>query len=91
MKLKRAGLLTKVVVLGLLIYMATALLNLRTQIQEVEAQRADIALQVSALQNENEQLQTAISNSDDPAVLEQAARERGYVGQNETIFKDVAR
>lgn len=34
---KKAGLLTKVVVLALLIYMATALLNLQGQIQEAQA------------------------------------------------------
>lgn len=47
MKLKRAGFLTKIVVLALLIYMATSLLDLRGQIQTAQVQRDTLARQVS--------------------------------------------
>ena len=70
MEFKRAGFLTKLVVLALLIYMATSLLELRGKIQTV--------------------LREAIANSDDPEMLEQVARDRGYVEQGETLFIDVA-
>lgn len=39
MRFKRAGLLTKVVVMVLLIYMATALLDLHGQIQTIQVER----------------------------------------------------
>jgi len=87
---KRAGFLTKIVVLALLIYMAISLLDLRGKIQEVEGQRADLARQVTDQLLENQKLEEAIANSSDPEMLEQVARDRGYVEENETLFVDVA-
>ena len=66
MKLKRAGFLTKIVVLALLIYMATSLLDLRGQIQTAQVQRDTLARQVSDQRLENQELEAAIENSDDP-------------------------
>ena len=90
MEFKRAGFLTKIVVLALLIYMATALLDLRGKIQEVQVQRDELAQQVTDQQLENRRLADAIANSDDPEVQERVARDRGYVEQRETLFTDVA-
>ena len=90
MEFKRAGFLTKIVVLALLIYMATALLDLRGKIQEVQVQRDELAQQVTDQQLENRRLADAIANSDDPEVQERVARDRGYVEQREPLFIDVA-
>ena len=90
MTFKRAGFLTKIVVLALLIYMAISLLDLRGKIQEVEGQRADLARQVTDQRLENQKLADAIANSDDPEMLEQVARDRGYVEKDEIVFIDVA-
>ena len=43
MRFKQAGFLTKLVIVVLLIYMATSLLDLREQIQGVQAQRDELA------------------------------------------------
>ena len=90
MKLKRAGFLTKIVVLALLIYMATSLLDLRGQIQTAQVQRDTLARQVSDQRLENQELEAAIENSDDPDMLEQVAREKGFVRQGEELYIDVA-
>ena len=90
MKLKRAGFLTKIVVLALLIYMATSLLDLRGQIQPAQVQRDTLARQVSDQRLENQELEAAIENSDDPEMLEQVAREKGHVKQDEIVYIDVA-
>lgn len=90
MQLKRAGFLTKIVVLALLIYMATSLLDLRSQIQETQSLRNSLAQQVSNVEIENRQLSDAIADSDDPAVMEQVARDKGYVKQDEVLYIDVA-
>ena len=90
MEFKRAGFLTKIVVLALLIYMATSLLELRGKIQEVQAQRDELTWQVTDQQLENRKLADAIANSDDPGMLERVARDRGYVEKDETLFIDVA-
>ena len=90
MTFKRAGFLTKLVVLALLIYMAITLLELRGNIQSVQAQRDELAWQVTNQKLENQKLADAIANSDDPEMLERVARDRGYVEQGETLFIDVA-
>ncbi len=90
MTFKRAGLLTKLVVLALLMYMAISLLDLRGKIKDVQLQRDALAQQVADQQWEKKRLEAAIANSDDPEMLEQVARDRGYVEENETLFIDVA-
>ena len=90
MTFKRAGFLTKLVVLALIIYMAIALLDLRGKILELRAEQEGLARQVSSQQQKNQELAEAIANSDDPEMLERAARERGYVYKGETLFIDVA-
>ena len=90
MRVKRASLLTKLVILGLLIYMATSLLDLRGQIQTVQEERDALAQQVADQQLENQELSEAIENSDDPDVLEQVARDKGFVKQDEVLYVDVA-
>ena len=90
MTFKRAGFLTKLVVLALLIYMAITLLDLRGKIQGVQAQRDSLTWQVTNQRLENQKLADAIANSDDPEMLEQVARDRGYVEKGETLFIDVA-
>ena len=90
MTFKRAGFMTKIVVLALLIYMAISVLDLRGKIQDVEAQRVELVRQVADQRLENQKLEDAIANSGDPEMLEQVARDRGYVEKNETLFVDVA-
>ena len=90
MQLKRAGFLTKIVGLALLIYLATSLLDLRSQIRETESLRNSLAQKVSSVELENRRLSEAIADSDDPAVMEQVARDKGYVQQDETLYIDVA-
>ena len=78
------------VVLALLIYMATSLLDLRGQIQTAQVQRDTLARQVSDQRLENQELEAAIENSDDPDMLESVARDKGYVKSGETLYIDVA-
>ena len=90
MRLKRAGLLTKLVIVVLLVYLATSLLDLRGQIQSVQEERDTLEQQVEEQRLANQQLEDAIENSDDPETLERVAREKGYVKEGETLYIDVA-
>ena len=90
MRFKRAGFPTKIIVLALLIYMATSLLEMRGQIQSVQQERDILAQQVADQRLENQELEAAIENSDDPEMLEQVAREKGHVKQDEIVYIDVA-
>ncbi len=89
-RFKRAGILTKLVVLVLLIYMATSLMDLRGKIQSVEEQRDALTQQVANQQLRNQELEDAIANSDDPDRMEQVARDKGFVRQGEELYVDVA-
>lgn len=89
MQVKRAGLLTKIVVLALLIYMATALLDLRGKLQDYRAEQAALSAQVAQVQQENAELANAVENKDDPDVLEQVARDKGFVKPGEKLFVDI--
>ena len=82
--------MTKIVVLALLIYLATSLLDLRGQIQATESQRNVLAQQVADQRLKNQELAEAIEHSDDPEMLERVAREKGYVKQDEILYFDVA-
>ena len=90
MHFKRASFLTKLVVLGLLIYMATSLLNLRGQIQVVQGQVDDMSQQVEDLRIKNQETKEAIENKDDPEVQQRVAQEKGLVPQDSLLIYDVA-
>ncbi len=90
MRFKRAGFLTKLVIVVLLIYMATSLLDLRGKIQTTLQEQEALTQQVEDQTLANQQLQEAIENSDDPDTLERVAREKGYVKEGETLYIDVA-
>ena len=90
MKFKRAGFLTKIVILALLIYMATSLLNLRGEIQDVRQEKGALAQQVSSQEIRNQQLQDAIDHSDDPEVQKKVYEDKGYVPVDADVYIDVA-
>ena len=90
MQVKKAGFLTKIIVLVLLVYMATTLLNLRTQLQAYLAEKDALAAQVTQIAQQNAQLSDSIQNKDDPAVLEAVARDKGFVKAGEKLFVDIA-
>ena len=76
MRFKRASFLTKIVVLVLLIYLATSLLDLRGQIQSLQGELEGKEQQVADLRQENEEKSYAIENSDNPEVIEEVAGRR---------------
>ena len=90
MKLKKAGLLTKIVVLALLIYMSITLLNLQSRIQETQATRDQYQQQVDSQTQVNAALANDVANSDDPEYALKIARSRlGLVVPGEKIFEDI--
>jgi len=84
---KRAGLLTKLVVLSLLIYMATALLDLQGQTKAMEARRVELERQHAQLEQTNADLADAVANPDDPQRVADIARDKlGLVEPGEKVF-----
>lgn len=84
---KKAGILTKLVVLALLVYLATTLLNLRSQIQSVQTERDTLTQQVADQDQRNAELSAAVKDSDDSERIADAAREKlGLVEPGEKVF-----
>ena len=91
MKLKRAGVGTKILVLILLVAAVTALLSLQAQVRQAEADRDLLSDQVLEQQEENAALADAIANSDDPEYLADIARIKlGLLEPDEIEFVDTS-
>ncbi len=86
MRVRRTGILTKIVITVLVVYGVVSIVWLngrevkaREALAEQERYRAELAARVDELQYE-------INNSDDPEVKEKIARGDGYVYPNEQII-----
>lgn len=87
MRITRASLLTKILILGLLVIVVTALLSFSNKLEQAQSQRDDIARQVAAQTQINADLADAIEHSDDPERIADVARDRlGLVAPGEIIF-----
>ena len=88
MKTKKASILTKLVVLALLSGVASALLNLRGQIQQAQSDLTQAQAEVAAQKQVNADLSDAVENSDDPDRQADIARGKlGLVEPGEYIFR----
>ena len=91
MQIKKAGFLTKLVVLTLLIAATVSLLRLRTQIQQAQAEREELRIQVAGQTQVNADLQDAVDHSGDPARQADIARNEldlAAPGEKVIIFTD---
>lgn len=86
-KTKKAGLLTKLVVLALLIYLATSLLDLQGRIRETQAERDALSRQVAEQTQVNADLAEDVANPDDPDRIADIARDKlGLVVPGEKVI-----
>ena len=74
MKVKRAGIGTKILILVLLVAAVTALLSMRSQLTAAQNQRNLLQAQVQAQVERNGTLSDAIDHSDDPEYIANIAR-----------------
>ena len=89
LKFKRAGTITKFVLLILGVYMAILLLSVRTQIRSAEADLRALQTQVDEQTAANASLAADIANRSDPDTVLAIAKERmRLVESGEIIFYD---
>ena len=89
MKVKRAGLATKLLVLVLLAALAVALLSTQAKLNAAQNQRDELARQVEAQREANAELADDIAHSDDPDYLADIARSKlGLLEPDEIEFVD---
>ena len=92
MKLKRAGIGTKFVILVLLVASVTALLSLNSRLDAARAELHTVSQAVRDQEETNAALAEDIANRDDPDQLASIAREKlGLVGQDEIVFEDTSK
>lgn len=84
-KVKRAGVGTKILILVLLVAAVTALLSVRAQLAAAQAQRDQLQEQVQAQAEENTALADAIDHSDDPEYIASFAQREGDLVEPDTI------
>ena len=89
MKLRRARLLSLVVILGMIAYACYALWNMRAKVTQATQTEAELQRQIQQIQEENAALQYAIDNQNDEKTIEDIARDKlGLVMPEEKIFYD---
>lgn len=89
MKLGKWNILTGLVVLALMIYAVVSLVGLGQRQAEARAREAELQQELERLQGENEALEYAIENAEDPEVIAGVARDAlGLVRPEEKIFLD---
>lgn len=90
MKLKRSGILTKIVILALIVYAAISLVNTKGRIEKAEVDRLLLQAQVDVVLQENAELEYDIAHAGDPETIAEIARTKlGLVMPGEKIFYDV--
>ena len=89
MKVKRAGMATKLLVLVLLAALAVALLSTQAKLSAAQSERDELARQVEAQREANAELADDIAHSDDPDYLADIARDMlGLLEPDEIVFVD---
>lgn len=89
MKVKRAGVATKILVLVLLAAVAAALLSTQARLNAAQADREALSRQVQAQREANAALEEGIARSSDPDYLADIARSRlGLMEPGEIEFVD---
>ena len=89
MKVKRAGMATKLLVLVLLAALAAALLSTQAKLNAAQVSREELARQIQAQQEVNAALADDIAHSSDPDYLADIARGKlGLLAPDEIEFVD---
>jgi len=90
MKFKRAGIVTKIVILAIIVYAGISLISLKVQVSDAQESHDELQGQVDGVLQTNTELQYAIDHSTDPDTIEDIARNKlGLVKPGEKIFYDV--
>ena len=91
MKLKKAGLITKIVILAIVAYMALSLVGMRGQVASARTERDRMEAQVKNLSASNAAVKYEIEHSTETETLESIARDKlGLVLPGETVYYDIS-
>ena len=84
---RKAGILIRIILLVLLVYMVFLFVHVRQQITDTKEEIRTLTEEVADQTQTNTELTNAIENRDDPAFLKDVARERlDLVTPNDRVF-----
>lgn len=90
MKLRKASIITKIVIAALILYAGVTLVSLRGQVADARAEREELQRLVEETTATNAELEYEIAHSEDDEIIEDIARDKlGLVMPGEKIFYDV--
>lgn len=90
MKFKRASIVVIAIVLILIVFASVTLSSTREKIEQARADKEALQQQADALTQENAELEYQLEHSEDPALIEDIAREKlGLVKPGEKVFVDI--
>ena len=91
MRLKKSGIVTKLIILALAAYALIALVQMKSRVEDAEAERDALRAEAQALAVTNASLNYEISHAKDKETVEKVAREKlGLVLPGEIVFYDIS-
>lgn len=91
MKIKRASLIIKIVIVAIILYAGINLVTMKAQVSGARNRRDELQTEVDSTMKTNSELEYAINHSDNKETLEDIARNKlGLVNPGEKIFYDVS-
>ena len=89
MKLRKAGVITTIVVVILLIYAAIRLVSIHMQIEAAKENQAELEEQAETMETTNAEMEYALENSDEDDVIADIARDKlGLTYPDEQIYSE---
>lgn len=89
MKLKKAGLITKIVVVILVVYAATRLISLHSQIENAKDIQDERAKYAETMETANAEMEYSLENSEEDDVIADIARDKlGMAYPDEEIYSE---
>ncbi len=91
MKIRRASLISKIIILAIILYAGISLVSLKVQVSDAREKRDALQSQADSILKENTELDYSINHSADDETIEDIARNKlGLVKPGEKIFYDVS-
>ena len=89
MRLKKSGIITKIVIFALIIYAAVSLVNMRARIGGALVKQEELKQQVAEKEASNQELQYKIDHKDDKETMADVARDDlNLVEPGEKVFTE---
>lgn len=88
MKLKKAGIITKIVIIVLAVYAVVMIVKLTGKTSQLKAQKEALRQQAMEIEVKNAELEYSIEHIGEDDTVADIAHDQGLVGADEKVFYD---